>query len=84
MQTKNKYETLILNEIKEIPEEALPMVIKILHMLKETLITVKSKKAKEIQSSGLCGIWDDNRSADEIINDIHSFRTGFGGRDIKL
>lgn len=84
MQTKDKYETLILNEIKGIPEEALPMVIKILQTLKETLVTVKLRKTIEKKSSGLCGIWDDNRSADEIINDIHSFRTGFGGRDIKL
>ena len=77
MQIKGKYETLILNEMKGIPEEALPMVIK-------TLITVKIKKTIEKKSSGLCGIWEDNRSADEIIKDIHSFRTGFGGREIKL
>ncbi len=77
MQTKSKYETLILNEIKGMPEEALPMVIKILQTLKETLVTVKLKKTIEKKSSGLCGIWEDNRSADEIINDIHSFRTGF-------
>jgi len=84
MQTKDKYETLILNEMKGIPEEALPMVIKILRTLKETLITVKTKKTIKRKSSGLCGIWEDNRSADEIIKDIHSFRTGFGGREIKL
>ncbi|MCZ7401510.1 MAG: hypothetical protein O8C61_04740 [Candidatus Methanoperedens sp.] len=84
MQTKSKYETLILNEIKEIPDEALPMVIKILQTLKETLVTVKSKKKIQKKSSGLCGIWKDNRNADEIIDDIHSFRTGFGGREIKL
>jgi len=35
MQTRNKYETLVLNEIKGIPEEALPMVVKILQTLKE-------------------------------------------------
>lgn len=84
MQTKSNYETLILNEIKGIPEEALPMVIKILQTLRENLVTVNLKKTIEKKSSGLCGIWEDNRSADEIINDIHSFRTGFGGREIKL
>ena len=84
MQIRNKYEALVMNEIKGIPEEALPMVVKILQTLKETLLTVKSKKTIEKKSSGLCGIWEDNRSADEIIDDIHSFRTGFGGREIKL
>ncbi len=71
MQTKNKYENLILNEVKGIPEEALPMVVKI-------------KKSNIKKSSGLCGIREDNRNADEIIKDIHSNRTGFGGRDIQL
>ncbi len=47
MQTKSNYETLILNEIKGMPEEALPMVIRILQMLKETLVAVKLKKTTE-------------------------------------
>lgn len=34
--------------------------------------------------SGLCGIWKDSRDADEIITDIKSARTGFGGRAVKL
>ncbi|MCP4221635.1 MAG: hypothetical protein GY765_43825 [bacterium] len=34
--------------------------------------------------SGLCGIWDDERSADEIIEDIYSARSGFGDRHIEL
>lgn len=84
MQAKSKYETLILNEIKGLPEETLPMVIKILHSLKGSLVTIKIKKSIRKKSSGLCGILEDNRSADEIINDIRSYRTGYGGRDIKL
>ncbi|MDO8724692.1 MAG: hypothetical protein Q7J35_01320 [Candidatus Methanoperedens sp.] len=84
MQSKSKYETLILSELRGFPEETLPMVIRILHSLKESLIAVKIKKSIRVKSSGLCGIWEDNRSADEIIHEIHSNRTGFGGRDIKL
>jgi len=83
MEAKEKYESLILNEVKGIPEEALPMVIKILHSLKESFMVMK-KKSYVKKSSGLCGIWDDERSADDIINDIRSYRTGFGGREIKL
>ncbi len=84
MEAKEKYESLILNEVKGIPEEALPMVIKILHSLKESFMAIKIKKSYIKKSSGLCGIWEDERSADEIINDIRSYRTGFGGREIKL
>jgi hypothetical protein len=34
--------------------------------------------------SGLCGLWRDERSPDEIIADIHSHRTGFGDRRVIL
>lgn len=60
------------------------MVIKILHSLKESFMAIKIKKTNVKKSSGICGIWEDERSAYEIINDIHSCRTGFGGREIKL
>jgi len=84
MEAKEKYESLILNEVRGIPEEALPMVINILHSVRESFMAIKIKKSKIKKLSGLCGIWDDERNADEIINDIHSCRTGFGGREIKL
>ncbi len=84
MQTKTKYEEIILKEIRDFPVEALPHVVKILHSLKKSIFVVKSKKTSKEKSSGLCGIWKDSRNADEIINDIYSHRTGFGGRDIEL
>ncbi len=36
------------------------------------------------ESSGLCGIWKDERSADEIVEDIYAHRTGFGKRKVEL
>ena len=39
---------------------------------------------KSEQTSGLCGIWPDDKSAEEIIDDIHKHRTGFGGREVRL
>ncbi len=84
MQAKTRFEKLILKEVRGIPEEKLPHVVKILHSLKESIIAVKPKKHARAKSSSLCGIWKDDRSAEEIINDIHSYRTGFGGRDIEL
>ena len=38
----------------------------------------------ELNASGLCGLWVDERSSEEIINDIYSHRTGFGDRQVKL
>ncbi len=38
----------------------------------------------ELNTSGLCGIWKDERSSEEIIDDIYSHRTGFGNRQVKL
>lgn len=37
---------------------------------------------KTLKESGLCGIWQDSRSADEIVDEIISSRSK--GRDIKL
>ncbi len=58
---------LILIEVKRIPKENLPQVVKILHSLEGRSLAVKTQK-----------------SADEIINDIYSYRTGFDGRNIEL
>lgn len=37
---------------------------------------------KTLEKSDLCGIWQDSRSADEIVNEIISSRSK--GRDIRL
>lgn len=47
---------------------------------KESVLSVKaSYKKTAAKESGLCGIWKDERSAEEIIEDIRLHRTGFGG-----
>lgn len=74
MQTKTKYDEMILKEIRGIPAQSLPQVVKILHSLKESIIAVGVAPKKEIKKSGLCGIWVDDRSAEEIIEDMHAHR----------
>lgn len=32
------------------------------------------------EPSGLCGIWNDERSAREIVRELREARTGYGGR----
>lgn len=81
MQTKTKYEEMVIKELRKIPEDSMPQVVKILRTLKSVSVSTKKEMIKE---SGLCGIWRDKRNAEEIIEEIHSHRSGFGSRRIKL
>ncbi len=84
MQTKNKYEEMIFREIQEMPKSMLPRILKILQILRESMPAPESFRKNKSGSTGLCGIWQDDRSADEIIRDIYTHRTGLGDREIKL
>lgn len=84
MQTKTKYEETALKELRQIPTESWPQVMNIIRSLKETIFAAKVAKKEKAKESGLCGIWKDDKSADEIIKDIHAHRTGFGERKIDL
>ena len=46
--------------------------------------TVSENMEEELNAGGLCGLWEDERSSQEIIDDIYSHRTGFGNRQVKL
>jgi len=85
MKTQTKYEEIFLNEIRTLPMPVLPQALKILRSLKEgVLSSTRHKVADDIAKTGFCGIWQDERSADEIIADISTHRSGFGGRGIHL
>jgi hypothetical protein len=84
MQARTNYEKVILKEIRELPGEALPQVLRILRSIKETVAISHIPSEKKRKSSGLCGIWVDERPAEEIIEDIRKNRTGFGGREVRL
>jgi hypothetical protein len=84
MQTQSKYEEMILKELREIPTVSQPQIIKILRSLRKSINAVKKIPTEKYSESGLCGIWVDDRNAEEIINDIQAHRTGFGGRGVEL
>jgi hypothetical protein len=84
MQTKSPYEEMALKTLREIPHESLPEAIKILRSLKQSILAARHEKRKDGQESGFCGAWQDSRSAEEIVEDLHAHRTGFGGRGIEL
>jgi hypothetical protein len=50
----------------------------------EKMEPVSKDLEEELNTSGLCGLWEDERSSQEIIDDIYSHRTGFGNRQVKL
>ena len=85
METRTEYEKMILKDVREMPGEVLPQVVKIIHSLKESVLSVQVRHRKEkTKGSGLCGIWEDERSAGEIIKDIRLHRTGFGSGKVAL
>ncbi len=84
METNNEYEKMFLKEIRGIPDNAHPQVLKILRSFKESILAIDTSKKAKVAESGLCGIWKDDRNAEKIIKDIHEHRTGFGGYRVEL
>jgi len=85
MKTQTKYEEIILSEIRSLPPPVLPQAVKMLRLLKEGVkSTAKAKGSGHELKTGFCGAWNDARHADEIIADIITHRSGFGGRKVDL
>jgi len=78
------HSVVILQELRAFPEEVIPEVIDILRSVRKGISVSRRLGGKEAQPSGLSGIWKDDRSASEIIEDIRSRRTGFGMRQVDL
>ena len=85
MKTQTKYEEIILSEIRTMPPPVLSQAVKMLRLLKEGIKgTAKTRISGKDDKTGFCGAWNDARNADEIIFDIITHRTGFGGRKLDL
>jgi hypothetical protein len=79
MSSSMSHEEEIIKEIKELPEMELPRILRLIRFFRTEMIDRNRHEKRE--STGFCGIWEDDRSADEIIRDISSHRTGFGNRE---
>ncbi len=85
MRTQTKYEEIMLHEIRTLPATLLPQVLKMVRLLKEGVLNVaKPGSNVDTQKTGFCGVWHDKRSAEDIIADISTHRSGFGGRRVEL
>lgn len=47
MQTKTRYEKIIIKEVREFPQSELPQIIKILHSMKSRILLHKKRKIKK-------------------------------------
>lgn len=74
----------IIKEINEIPKELLPKLASVINSFKKSFSPNNKGIKSNFGESGLCGIWEDERNADEIINDIYTSRTGYGNREVSL
>ena len=88
MRTQTKYEEIILEEIRTLPPPVLPQAVKMLRSLREGVNSIAGraghKSAANTERTGFCGIWKDDRLADEIIADITTHRSGYGRRKVEL
>lgn len=78
------YKGYIIKELRAFPDEAITQVVLILQSVRKGICITQKAISKKSDPSGLCGIWKDNRSSGEIIEDIRSHRTGFGKRQIEF
>jgi len=75
---------IIIKIPKEFKKKRVEILVLPFEKTEEKKLNSKESEKQELASSGLCGLWEDERSPDEIIDDIYSHRTGFGNRKIEL
>ena len=76
MQTKTPYEEEILKEVRDLPGAVQEKLARILHMIKQELMSAPGFDEKRATDEflSLCGTWEDDRSPETQIQDIHSGR----------
>ena len=91
MRTQTKYEEIILAEIRTLPPPVLPQAVKMLRSLREGVKSAAGRAGRksaadtaDTERTGFCGVWKDDRPADEIIADITTHRSGYGRRKVDL
>jgi len=77
MQTKTPYEDEILKEVRDLPGQIQEKLARILHIIKQELMDAPGFDEKKATDDFLtvCGTWEDDRSPETQIQDIHAGRT---------
>ncbi|HAO22506.1 MAG: hypothetical protein BWK80_07180 [Desulfobacteraceae bacterium IS3] len=78
------YEQCFMDEIHRLPVSELPKLLKLLRSFKEEFFDTDRQKEEDRKLFWKSfGSWKDDRSAEEIVNDIHASRVS-GNRNIQL
>ena len=75
---------IIITVPKEFRKRRVEILVLPLEEEKKKKTGSEDHEKEEFGASGLCGLWQDERSPEEIVNDIYSNRTGFGNRQVDL
>lgn len=71
--SRSDYEKNVLKEIRDLPESELPKVLKMIHFFKEEILQYGNGDDLELFWASF-GSWQDERSAEEIIQDVRESR----------
>lgn len=77
-------DNIVIHIPKQFRKKRVEILVFSLEKTKRDETVPKNLRGKKIKASGLCGLWEDERSPEEIINDIYVHRTGFGNRQVEL
>ncbi len=75
METKTLYEKEILKEIRNLSEPLQEKMFRIIHLLRQEIIKPEyDEKLATDEFLSICGTWEDARTVEEQIKNIHSSR----------
>lgn len=76
MQTKTPYEDEILREVRGLPDVLQEKLARILHIVKQEMMSSPGFDEKRATGEflSLCGTWEDDRSPETQIQEIHAAR----------
>lgn len=82
MNTRTYYESQIMKDLQEIPDESLPIFLTIVNSFKDLLRKNIMKETLITESTGFCGVWEDDRPVNEIVLQAESARNYFSNREM--
>jgi len=77
-------ESITINVPEQFRKRKVEILVVVLDQVSNDITSGEESEEEPLSASGLCGIWEDDRTSDEIVDDIYSHRTGFGNREIEL
>lgn len=75
MKAMSKYEKEILSEIRELPQESQEKLARVVHFFKTEFISLRMDEEQATEEMlSICGQWEDDRTVEQQLKEIHSSR----------